>query len=100
MSVKPKRRWYQFSLRTMFVGVTLVCAVSSWVAYTLNWKKQRWEALRSGVIVPNPYADRSAPIALWPFETLDYGWYTLKDASREAEMKRLFPEGRIVLADY
>jgi hypothetical protein len=34
----PRRRWYQFSLRAMFVLVTLVAA---FLAYQLNWIRQR-----------------------------------------------------------
>jgi hypothetical protein len=44
MDAKPKRPWYQFSLRTMFVVVTLVCVVLAWVGYSLNWKRETQEA--------------------------------------------------------
>jgi hypothetical protein len=37
----PRRRWYQFSLRTMFVLVTVACVVLAWVGYSLNWIRQR-----------------------------------------------------------
>ena len=31
---KPKRRWFRFSLRTLFVLVTLLCI---WLGYQVNW---------------------------------------------------------------
>ncbi len=34
----PRRRWFRFSLPTMFVGVT-VCAC--WLGYQLNWIHER-----------------------------------------------------------
>jgi hypothetical protein len=40
---KPKRRWFRFSLRTMFVVVTLFGVAAGWVAYQLNWIRQRHE---------------------------------------------------------
>src|SRR5258708_10246160 len=38
MTPAPKRRWFRFSLRTMFVVVTLF---GCWLAYSLNWIRQR-----------------------------------------------------------
>jgi hypothetical protein len=38
---RPKpHRWFRFSLRTMFVLVTVFCC---WMAYHLNWIRQRRE---------------------------------------------------------
>ena len=38
----PKRRWFRFSLRTLFVLVTIIGA---WLGYQLNWIRQRHEFL-------------------------------------------------------
>ena len=38
----PNRRWFRFSLRTMFVVVTLV---GCWLGNSLIWIKQRHELL-------------------------------------------------------
>jgi hypothetical protein len=38
----PRRRWFQFSLGTLFVVVTLFAA---FLAYNINWIRQRQEAL-------------------------------------------------------
>jgi hypothetical protein len=44
---KRKRRWYQFSLRTLLI-FTLICAVSSaWVASTIERKRREWEAAKA-----------------------------------------------------
>ncbi len=40
---KTRRRWFRFSLRTLFVVVTLVAVSSSWVVYQLNWIRGRRE---------------------------------------------------------
>ena len=34
----PKRRWFRFSLRTLFVMMTVVCC---WLGYELNWIRNR-----------------------------------------------------------
>jgi hypothetical protein len=49
---KPKRRWFRFGLRTLFVLMTIFGVVSGWVAYQFNWIRQRHEfLLNKGVIV-------------------------------------------------
>lgn len=42
MTPAPKRRWFRFSLRTLFVVVTVFC---SWLGYELNWIRERHELL-------------------------------------------------------
>ena len=39
----PQRR-FRFSLRTLFMVVTTVCAIASWVAYQINWISERHAA--------------------------------------------------------
>jgi hypothetical protein len=40
-----RRRWFQFSLRTMLVMVTIVGVwLGVWLGYYVNWKSQRQEA--------------------------------------------------------
>lgn len=79
--IPPRRRWFRYSLRTMFVVVTVLAMILSWVAYSLNWIRQR-HALLSERKTPytkhadfNPY-DRTmwlpgftctAPGFLWIF---------------------------------
>lgn len=45
MTVPPLRRWYQFSLRTMFVVVFVASIPLAWVGYHLNWIRERHEFL-------------------------------------------------------
>ena len=41
-----RRRWFRFSLRTLFVVLTVLCFVlGGWVAYQLNWISQRHAAI-------------------------------------------------------
>jgi hypothetical protein len=38
MTLPPNRRWFQWSLRTLFVVVTALCV---WLGYHLNWIRER-----------------------------------------------------------
>jgi hypothetical protein len=42
MNIAPKRRWPRFSLRTLFVVVTVL---GCWLGYQLNWIRQRHDFL-------------------------------------------------------
>ena len=37
-----RRRWFRFSLRTLFVAVTVICIYLGWA---MNWVRQRHEVL-------------------------------------------------------
>jgi hypothetical protein len=41
MTAKPKLRWYQFSLRSLFILMTLVACACSWYAYEMNEAAKR-----------------------------------------------------------
>ena len=41
MTTAPKRRWFKFSLRTLFVAVTVL---GMWIGYYIHWKQERREA--------------------------------------------------------
>jgi len=45
MTAKPKRRWYQYSLRSMFVLTTLVAMACSWYAYEMKQAAERRAAI-------------------------------------------------------
>jgi hypothetical protein len=70
MTPNPKRRWFRFafSLRTLFVVVTVICC---WLGYELNWIRQRHEALaKCGFTIELPGASQeflTAPGCLWLF---------------------------------
>jgi hypothetical protein len=44
---KPKRRWYQYSLRTLMIFVTLFAVLCSWFAVKLGQAKRQREAVES-----------------------------------------------------
>ena len=39
---KPRRRWFQFSLRTLFVLLTVLCVL---LAVTVERARKQWEAV-------------------------------------------------------
>ena len=41
MSINTKRRWHQFSLKTMVVVMTLACVAAGWLAYERNEVRKR-----------------------------------------------------------
>jgi hypothetical protein len=45
MTHPPRRRWFRWSLRTMFVVVTAAAFLCGWVVYQLNWIRQRRDYL-------------------------------------------------------
>ena len=42
---KPKRRWFRFSLRTLFVLVTITSVTAWWWTRQLNWVRERHKFL-------------------------------------------------------
>jgi hypothetical protein len=95
MNSKPKRRWYQFSLRTMFVLVFVVSAPLAWVGCSLSWIRQRHEALDARQVYDSSgSAATTAPGGLWLFG--DRGVITIFCSAENAELaRRLFPEALI-----
>ena len=77
----PKRRWFSYSLRTMFAVVTVLCV---WLGYELKWIRQRraivaafpkWSALEG---VPNIVMRQpDAPGLLWLFGERGYATVSL-----------------------
>jgi hypothetical protein len=70
MEDKLRRIWFRFSLRTLFVLVTLFGCAMGWVAYSLNWIRQRREFcarpdVEALVVADGDYSQ--APAFLWLF---------------------------------
>lgn len=71
MMTSPKRRWYQFSLRTMFVGMTVLCVYLGWQASTVRERKavRAWLIARGDMLRTYPnigpfwFRDHSEPIS-------------------------------------
>jgi hypothetical protein len=111
----PNRRWFSFSLRTLFVAVMVWCW---WLGYELNWIRARHAALR----FPNVESDqsvgddsdpfgntthyRSAPALLWLFGEPGHATINLlqvvadvdlspADEKLVKQLMALFPEAEI-----
>ncbi len=84
MTLAPKRRWFRFSLRTLFVVVTVF---GIWLGYELNWIRERHAIIerctgvnptfpgRPPVYISNP--SPAAPGMLWIFGERGYCLLTL-----------------------
>ena len=108
---KPRpRRWFRFSLRTMFVLVTVLCV---WLGYSLNWIRQRREAIAHAhfeKVSIKTTAPIRAPGLLWLFGEPGYDriWFlfgpadprdnTPEEFVKAKQLAPLFPEARVVSA--
>ena len=113
MSEIPKRRWFRYSLRTLFVGVTVFAC---WLGYQLNWIRQRHEFVGQRLtpaghslyprIVSTGGGAAGAPRTLRLFGERGYAHISISlfqggqdhppDDRRELEMaRRLFPEAQL-----
>jgi hypothetical protein len=90
---KPKRRWFRFSLRTLFVLVTIVGA-AIWVIQQLNWIHQRHEFLTQH----HPSCkDGIAPLSLRIFGETGYHSIVLGPGHLDSNPSKLFPEASIYI---
>ena len=102
LPIPPHR--FRFGLRTMFVVVTVVAVLCAWVAYSLNWIRERHHAIATGevkvvrqnvrysflILTPVP----RAPAGLWMFG--EHGnRELLVDENMAEKAHRLFPEATI-----
>ena len=44
VKAKTKRRWLQFSLRTLLVLMLMFAAGIGWLAYKIQWARAQWDA--------------------------------------------------------
>jgi hypothetical protein len=119
MGEAPKRRWFRFaySLRSLFVVVTVFATLIAWVFWNLNWIGER-HSFRHGGSLQGPVGDSvegpidpftgahvGAPSTLWIFGEEGASIVFLAAVSSHEEMehhpdfnraKRLFPEARIL----
>jgi hypothetical protein len=90
---KPKRRWFRFSLRTLFVLVTIACLPMIWMAYQLKWiheRRQFWE--NYGFLFGAVTVDgEQTPWSLRIFGDYAYPWNHRPPSDIE-RAKALFPE--------
>ncbi len=106
----PKRRWFAFSLRILFVVVTVFAC---WLGYEWNWIRQRHEILARCLSASRSWNDSDpptrAPHFLWLFGEAGYADIFLlfeSDSQRELtaaehdEVRRaseFFPEAQRIL---
>jgi hypothetical protein len=106
MSEGEKRRWFRFSLRTLFVVVTLA-ALMPWLAVNLHWMHQR-----SAMIDSRWYpleGEKRAPWPLWLFGARGFARINarvppekvagIQEAARAGRIhyQRIFPEVEVVV---
>ena len=115
-SQKTRGRWFRFSLRTLFVLVTLVCFFTCWLTYQYSWIKQRrnafkWIAASSNEdywIAPSLIGAPVQAAAPWSLRLLGesgvvaIGVHKTTEEKRtdrpqfsRAELRQLFPEARV-----
>jgi hypothetical protein len=107
---KRKRRWFQFSLRSLLIGVTLLAVVCAYVSWQMRIvaverrdaavKYPTWETLPT----PANYQGmtRERPVAPWPlcwFGEEGYALMVLPEKTPHDEIERLrklFPEALVL----
>ena len=108
MNSKPRRRWWQFRLRTLLVAVVLLSIPLAWVAYSLSWMRERELALfKHGVMSslldiphggPKLHPDPPAPGCLGLFGEEGVSWIAIPlnwQPEERERIKQLFPEADI-----
>jgi hypothetical protein len=95
---KP-RRWFRFSLRTMFLVMTVFCC---WPGYQLNWIRQRHTALERHHPPFKFLSPRNQSVdAPWSISILgESGAIAIlirpdTDAAERESIQKLFPESQI-----
>lgn len=91
-----RRRWLRFSLRTLFVLVTLACI---YLGYAANGKRQRRAFLDSHNVYPISQEEVGTPTNLpWSLRMIgEVGYYRIyftehSTPEDQATLERLFPE--------
>ena len=104
MDTVPKRRWFQFSLKSLFVVITLF---GMWLGWQLYWFKTRrdWLEAKNYVAAFPAAGARKLPhpqlmITLFHQEAISQ--ILLRNASKEevAKVRRLFPEADVVSGNW
>ncbi|HEY2841060.1 MAG TPA: hypothetical protein VGJ26_18035 [Pirellulales bacterium] len=62
MTTPPRRRWFQFGLRTMFVGVTVFAVWLGWELRFIRERKSFFESLKQQLDIQDLAAARNVPV--------------------------------------
>ena len=108
-----KSRWFRFSLRTMFVLVTVV---SVWLGWQVKWIRDRREFLKGEAVIfvahDMSYQRDGSCAPPWPLglfgevgqsefrlfiNSLDHNHLTAEDLAAAEKARRLFPECDILI---
>jgi hypothetical protein len=109
MTVTPRRRWFAYSLRTLFAAVTLFTLSSGWILHSLRWIQEREEGPRQPYTIT--FTDqRLAPGVIWLFGAVGYGriflnfpgdpqenQLTKEQRAIVAQVKRTYPEATVTV---
>src|SRR5436190_2779502 len=96
---KPKRRWFRFSVRTLFGWVT-ISGIVFWVVCQLMWIRQRHLFLEQSdvfyfVDVPGGVSPTPGPWSLLPFGETSPSGLRVPPAKLD-RARALFPEAQII----
>lgn len=105
-NLKPRHRWYRFSLRTLFVLFTILSLPLGWIGYQLNWIRERESFRRAHfaaeyneepeILVDLPTPNPPEPLQ-WFGERGTTAWRVKALSKTEIqEAQRLFPEAQLV----
>jgi hypothetical protein len=116
MAEVPKRRWFRFSLRTLFAAVTLLSLPSYWLTSNVHLAHERWKLLRQpGVVYGRGRAGSprmhpvmaeygSLPLGLWsvgawPLDTVELTglWGNVFTPDDLKRYQLAFPEAKVTL---
>jgi hypothetical protein len=97
MSDASRRPWLSFSLRTLFVVVTVLAALTCWSAYQLNWIRQRREFVAGTHGVLMSFSNVRAPSGLWLFGATGVRVMLIEREGDLARCRELFPESEVRL---
>ena len=92
---RPRSRWFRFSLRTMLI---LMAVLGAWLAYQLNWIKERDGFARYAFVVKE-FGSAPAPLSLRLFGARGIRYVVVgaeTTAEEELLARRMFPEAEIM----
>jgi len=99
MSEAPQRHWFQFSLRSLLVGVALLAVFLTWLAVQVDWIRQRRAAIASGIAVPHRFSTpHIVPNPPFGFRLLgeEGQRHLFVSASQFGRVCQLFPESEVI----